>query len=250
MTLRVISFGAGVQTTALAILTAEGKVPNPATHLVFADTKGEHDATYAYIRDHLRPWLARAGNGLVLDERCREPGLYQYAYDRQMVPSINTRWCTSRFKIDVVNAWAKEHGATRADPVELQIGISVDEAKRARPNKRQRKYVTRRYPLLELGISRADCARIIAEAGLPVPPKSGCWYCPYQRKRQWVELKLHEPEKAELALALEDNARLRNPRDLLGGYFKLRDLIGGGTQLDFDSVLENDEGCTQGYCFV
>jgi hypothetical protein len=42
----------------------------------------------------------------------------------------------------------------------------------------------------------------------------------------------------------------RNPLEMLGGYFRLRDLLGGGTQLAFDSLLANDEGCTSGACFL
>jgi hypothetical protein len=101
--------------------------------------------------------------------------------------------------------------------------------------------------------TRTDCRAIIATEGLPVPPKSGCYLCPFQSQGTWKRLAIAHPDLADNALALEANARERNPQDgLIGGRGFLKDLLGGGLQLPmaFDAMLENDEGCTSGQCFV
>ncbi len=74
------------------------------------------------------------------------------------------------------------------------IGIAADEAHR-QPDKIR--------PLVDWGITRADCVRIIESAGLPVPPKSGCWLCPFQGRVQWRLLRLQYPGLFEQALMLE-----------------------------------------------
>ncbi len=63
------------------------------------------------------------------------------------------------------------------------------------------------YPLFEWGTDRAACERSIRAAGLPVPVKSACWFCPASKKREIVWLREHHPELLDRALALEANAR-------------------------------------------
>ncbi|MFG2006154.1 tyrosine-type recombinase/integrase [Spirillospora sp. NPDC048911] len=87
-----------------------------------------------------------------------------------------TRSCTADFKIRVIGRYLKAHGASATNPATIGIGISVDEIHRAN-NRRCEPYEQIVYPLLDLGIRRTDCPRIIRSAGLPVPPKSACWFC-------------------------------------------------------------------------
>ena len=246
MTLRVLSFGAGVQTTALAILNATGRIERPATDLVLADTGGEHPETYRYLREHFTPWAL--SHGLTLHTVSMPETLYDYSYLRQMVPSINTRWCTTMAKVRPINRWLKAQGATAKQPALMQIGISVDESHRA-VDRGSPRYVRRWWPLVEMRLTRQDCHQIIREAGLPSPPKSGCWFCPYQGRAIWKRLQTEHPELAGDALKLEANALARNPRDFLS-YIPLSHILGDSQQLDFDSLLENDQGCTSGACFL
>lgn len=250
--LRVLSFGAGVQTTALAILNAYGKVENAARDLVFADTGGEHPATYAYIEEHFRPWAERQGVALHVARHLRET-LEEEALRRQMIPTIHTRWCTQNHKIRVLRRWFREHGATRELPADVQVGISADESHRAVTGWPV-SYERKRWPLCELQLTRSDCAAIIEREGLPVPPKSGCWFCPFQSQGSWKRLAYEHPDLVDRAVALEQNARYRKIDEpgLLGGRGSIVPLLSGGVQLPlgFDEQLENDEGCTSGACFV
>jgi hypothetical protein len=63
------------------------------------------------------------------------------------------------------------------------------------------------YPLHEWGMDRAACVRVIADAGLPVPLKSACYFCPASKKAEIVWLREHHPKLLDRALAIEANAQ-------------------------------------------
>jgi hypothetical protein len=69
------------------------------------------------------------------------------------------------------------------------------------------KFFTYYYPLVDWGMDRAACERSIRDAGLPVPMKSACWFCPASKKREIVWLREHHPELLKRALAIEANAQ-------------------------------------------
>ena len=62
------------------------------------------------------------------------------------------------------------------------------------------------YPLMEWGMDRAACEQVIRDAGLPVPMKSACFFCPASKKHEIIWLREHHPELMERALAIETNA--------------------------------------------
>jgi hypothetical protein len=124
-----------------------------------------------------------------------------------------TRSCTADFKIKVVGRWLKAHGASAEREATVGIGISLDEIERLN-NRRAMPYELPAYPLLDLDppMRRLDCERVIRAAGLPVPQKSSCWFCPYHRPQTWAEMRRDRPEPFARACALEDllNGRRRS----------------------------------------
>jgi len=116
------------------------------------------------------------------------------------VPSRTLRICTDKFKVRPLHAYFQR-------PCFELIGFSTDEAHRAKL--RVEKGSEHRYPLLEYEIDREGCKRIIREHGLPVPPKSGCWFCPFQRIAQWRLLRSQHPDLFCAAIKLEDRNRER-----------------------------------------
>src|SRR4051794_11480146 len=56
------------------------------------------------------------------------------------------------------------------------------------------------YPLLEWGYDRERCKRVIASAGLPVPPKSACFFCPASKKPEILWLRDRHPQLLQRAL--------------------------------------------------
>ena len=122
--------------------------------------------------------------------------LYDYAYLKKMTPSRTRRWCTDKFKVRVINKYVKK-------PCFSLIGFSTDEENRAKFSVENG--IENRFPLLEYEIDRKGCADIIKQAGFPVPIKSGCYFCPFQRIGQWKLLRRKHPELFCKATALEQN---------------------------------------------
>jgi hypothetical protein len=221
--LRVVSFGGGVQSTALLVLAAQQRID--FSTLLFANVAAdsEHPTTLRYVHDVAAPFAASHGLALHELHRVRRDGTPETLYGRLTRPGSRslpipvrmpdtgapgTRSCTLDFKIRVIGGWLREHGAVPDSPATVAIGFSTDEVHRAN-RKRAKPWETPAYPLLDLGLSRAACQALIARAGIPVPPKSACWFCPFHRPATWAEMRRDEPELFERSVALE---RLLNDR--------------------------------------
>jgi hypothetical protein len=86
------------------------------------------------------------------------------------------------------------------------------------------------YPLVGWGLDRERCKKIITQAGLPVPIKSACFYCPASKKQEIVWLQENHPELLERALAIERNAQA-----------KLTSVKGLGRSFSWEEYLSNRE---------
>ena len=239
----IVSFGAGVQTTALVILNLTGKLPRSTSRVVFADTGAEHPDTYAFIQS-FRQWISDHGGEFV---SVRYGDLYDDYYAKQVIPYRTLRRCTDKYKIRPVRRYLRTLvGTSRTAKATVQLGISTDEQRRAVPSDVQ--WASNRYPLIELGMSRRDCIETIIQAGVPVPPKSGCFFCPFQGKRAWARLRARNPELFTRAVDLENRASSAKPGVYLHGRYPLA---------EFDSIADREfdwnelEGeCSTGYCFT
>ena len=267
MSLRFFSYGGGVQSTAALVLAARREIDFP--HFVMANVgdDSEHPATLAYVRDVAMPFAAEHGIEMHLLDRRRRDGSVETLWGRLMregsrslpIPvrmsngAPGNRLCTADFKIRVTGKWAKEHGATPTDPATVGIGISVDEIHRAN-NRRVEPHEEIVYPLLDLRLRRDDCMRIIAEAGLPVPGKSSCFFCPFHRENTWKAMASEEPELFEKSCHLEDTLNAR--RDLLGKDHVYLTRFGKPLRTiinDEQPALPadpSDGACDSGWCFL
>jgi hypothetical protein len=97
----------------------------------------------------------------------------------------------------------KEHRLTWARP-EPRAGQRL-----SREAWLDRHYFAYWYPLMEWGYDRERCKQVIADAGLPVPMKSACWFCPASKKQEILWLQQHHPELLERALEIERNAQAK-----------------------------------------
>jgi hypothetical protein len=198
-----VSLGAGRQSTALTILNVLGKIENPADKFIFADTGNEQPGTYEFIETHLRPWMHAHGACITTVRRSDyfpEPhnhSLGAYCDHHRILPSVAVRWCTDKFKLIPISKYLE----TVQEYTIAQVGIATEEAHRAHLGE-----PTKRYPLLERGMSTSDCITVIRDVGLPVPPKSGCYDCPYARKAAYKALREYYPELAKEAVTREKRA--------------------------------------------
>ncbi len=188
-----LSYGGGVNSTALAILLCEGKLPQYAPwRIVFADTHDERDETNAFIDNVMRPYLRK--HGRILETVCDDVGVIERWERTNFVGSRKYRSCSDHAKIQPV----KRHLAAHGKPGDIQIiGIDAGEEHRAK----ERDCVV--FPLVEMDIDRDGCVKIIEAAGLPVPVKSGCWHCPFMRVSEILELATNHPSRMRRVIALE-----------------------------------------------
>ena len=195
--MRVLSMGGGVQTTAMLIMWKD-----KYDYVIFADPGDEMPETYWYISEYLKPY---AGEKWITVKR-PGPSLYDYHFDKKKVPFIQHRECTRKWKIEPINKMLKELGATKNNPITVDIGISGDESGRIGGDKHTKNYEIKKYPLAEQHITRDQCKQIIKDHGWPVPEKSGCYYCGLQPRNMLRKLRYTHPELYRKAMALEKNA--------------------------------------------
>ena len=139
-----------------------------------------------------------------------------------MVPATWPRWCSVRFKIEPYAKYVEK-------PSFKNLAFSTDESKRAKLSVESG--IEHRFPLLENNISRERCKEIIREAGLPIPHRSKCWFCPFQTIAEWKELRMNHPElfcKAEKLEARNQKYRImkgKKPLFLYGNAKPLRVVV-------------------------
>ncbi|MFD7224760.1 phosphoadenosine phosphosulfate reductase [Streptomyces sp. NPDC059892] len=267
--IRSVSYGGGAQSTALLVLAAQGRIDFRTFLMANVGDDSENPGTLRYLDEYARPFAAEHGIELVvLDRVMVRSGEVRTLYGqltkegsrslpipvRMSNGAPGTRQCTADFKIKVIGRELKRRGATKEAPATVGIGISLDEIHRAN-NRRCEPHEDIVYPLLELGLRRIDCARIIRDAGLPVPPKSSCWFCPFHRPETWHDIRRKQPDLFEKACQLEELLNAR--RDALGKdhvyltrYGRpLRKAIPDGVDLlpGFD---EADGACDSGWCMT
>jgi len=265
--LTVISYGGGVQSTALCVLATQGVLGVDVAVFANVGDRAENPQTLAYLTRFI-PWAAERGLEVVERRWVDRTGKVRDLYDDTMsetrrsidIPvwmaggAPGNRKCTGNYKIAVVGRELKARGATSASPATVMVGISTDEYQRA--NRRHAQpWEIPTYPLLELGMSRQDCANLIERAGLPVPPKSSCWFCPLQGARGWAKKRRDDPDTFAAGVVLEDRineTRVRLGRDrvsLAVGGQPLADLPAAEPALFGDEAF-NGGGCDEGYCWT
>ncbi|MDX2658277.1 phosphoadenosine phosphosulfate reductase [Streptomyces scabiei] len=266
--IRSISYGGGVQSTALLVLAAQGRIDFRLFLMANVGDDSENPGTLRYIEEYARPFAADHGIELNVLDRIKRDGSVETLWGRltregsRSLPipvrmsngAPGQRSCTADFKIKVIGKELKRRGASEKTPAVIGIGISVDEIHRAN-NRKVEPHEVITYPLLDLGLRRTDCARIIREAGLPVPPKSSCFFCPFHRPETWHDQRRDEPELFEKSCQLEELLNAR--RDELGKdhvYLTrfnrpLRQAIPDGVDL-LPMFDEADGACDSGWCMT
>lgn len=197
MTRHVLSLSGGKDSAALAVYLRD-RVPN--MEYVFHDTGKELPETYDYIAK-LESILGRAVTRTTPEDTF-EHWLAVYG---DMLPSNHRRWCTKMLKLKPFETYIGD------DPVINYVGLRADEKRTGyistKPN------ITAVYPFQEDGLGRADIIRILEDSGLGLPPymewgrsRSGCFFCFYQQRIEWVRLKRRHPDLFERAKHYEERS--------------------------------------------
>lgn len=227
--MKVLSYGAGVQTFGVLVAIEAGLIDPPAM-VVFADTQNEEIATYKHFGEIAIPLMQRLEIPFRLITR---GNLYRDSILAKRTP--NPPMCTKTYKIRPI-----EKFLTRVFPVgviQVMIGISTDEESRSQ-SKSENKRIEKIFPLLELGLSRFQVIELIKAKGYPVPPKSGCFFCPWKSK-EFQTMRQTNPDKFQACLNLEAHSGHKLPK--YGNS-----LIQVENQMFFDF----DDNCSTGFCGV
>jgi hypothetical protein len=210
----ILSFGAGVNSTALLIELLNRNMP--LDYILFADTGEEVPETYSHLK-HIQDWL-RSQNKEIVVVQSKYGLLYDYYHTKKTIPYRNFRDCTDKFKKRPQNEFIKQF---KKEGVVQYIGIALEEFHRMKTS--DIKWITWKYPLVEWRIDRSSCIKIIEKAGLPIPVKSGCYMCPFQSDESWARLFNSKKELWLKSRALEEDNR-SYPRNTLRWAGTLRDL--------------------------
>ncbi len=241
----VVCYGGGTNSTALLVEMIKRGEPAPHA-ILFADTGGEKPHTYAYI-EMLSTWLTIFSYPPITVVRRNSRGkgtenLYDSCFRLNVLPSVAYGWRTrsQKYKIEPQDKWFKGDNACKDEwllggKVSKVIGFDWGEVKRARFGEDE-KYILR-YPLIDWRMDRAACVKAIEDAGLELPGKSACFFCPHSKKGEIRQLSVQYPELLQKALALEANAKNLKKTKGLGRNFAWSQLDACATPDDpFDEI--------------
>lgn len=231
-----LSLGAGVQSSALAMLAAYGIV-KPMPHCaIFADTGAEPAYVYEYLEmlEDLLPFpVYRVGKDVGLRESIllsatpNEDGDYTGRFagapfyttsDSEYGMGMLRRQCTREFKIepitrkvrDLIGFKPRQRAPKDAEgkviiQAEQWIGISWDEKQRMKEPREA--WLSHRWPLVEMQWSRMQCSQYMEELNLPRPQKSACTFCPYRTNAEWRDMKVNHPAAFADAVNVDEAIR-------------------------------------------
>jgi hypothetical protein len=238
--LRILSLGAGVQSTTLLLLAAEGRLPK-LDGAVFSDTGWEPAAVYAHLdrieREIAQPagipiYRVSAGNIRedALNPEHRFASMPLFIKNQDGGDGMTRRQCTSEYKLKPIKVQVRQLlGFPHPKPVprgvfaEQWIGISRDEFGRAKDSGIQ--YLRSAFPLLDMGgaadgregWTRDDCTRYLTSRGYGTTPKSACIGCPFHGNAQWRTLRDEQPAEWADAVAFDAAIRSGNARGNANG---------------------------------
>lgn len=244
----ILSLGAGVQSSTLALMASHGEITPPPDIAIFADTGWEPMAVYHWL-ERLEPLIAfpvrRVSGGDLRKEQL-------YARVRGEKGENGERWaslpyftktaeseregrvrrqCTSEYKIQPIEKEIRallglkpRQRYPKDVAVEQWYGISLDEIQRCKmefvPGQPWRR---NRYPLIEKRMTRHDCLLWMERNGYPAPPRSSCIGCPFHSNREWRDMRDNRPE--EWADAIGFDAAIRKAGGTRGDTFLHRDCV-------------------------
>ena len=219
--LQVLSLGAGVQSTVMALMAEQGYEGFPKPDLaIFADTGWEPKAVYEHLdwlEEQLSYPIVRVDNGNIRDDILRgvNPEGRRFIDMPVFVVKddgkhyVGTRQCTKQYKLKPIHRYLRQYlgladgrKAPKDQQVEMWLGLSRDEVARVKPSKQD--WITLVYPLIQKDMSRAQLYQWFRER---YPdrhlPKSACIGCPYHTDQMWANMKANDPESFQDAVNVE-----------------------------------------------
>ena len=228
----VLSLGAGVQSSCLALMAARGEITPMPDFAVFADTQQEPEEVYRWL-DWLEGQLpfpvyrvtkGDLGEGAVLIRHRKRDGL---PYAKWLIPAfaqgkdgqvgILGRKCTADYKIAPINEIIKKLCHIKRGQKEVAvtqwIGISWDEMQRMKESRQP--WCQMRHPFMELRMTREKCLQWMRDKGYAEPPRSACTFCPFHNNHEWRRLRNEQPEDFQKAVLFEKRMQEVAKQDMI-----------------------------------
>ena len=201
----IINMSGGKDSTALAIYLKD-KNPNQKYEFVFCDTGKELPETYDYLKkveNYLGEDIVYLDATATLPKGVAKDNLFDFLLDQYsgFLPSAQMRWCTRELKIKPFEKYIKD------DKIISYIGIRADEDREGYISKKDT--ITAVFPFKEDGLTLEDIEEILDKSGLGYPDyyewrtRSGCYFCFFQRKAEWVGLLENHPDLFEKSKTYE-----------------------------------------------
>lgn len=251
-----VSYGAGVNSVAMLCGYKERGIR--PTVILHADPGAEKPETYAHM-ELVQAWLRSIGWPPIISVSVGDnptavaKTLEASCLKNETLPSIayGFKTCSQRWKADpqrkFFNNWAEGLEVIAAGGKIIQaIGYDAGEKHRTLIPDAKTTFV---FPLREWGWGREECIAAIQRAGLPVPMKSSCFFCPSSKKAEILWLRRNHPDLFERAVAIERNAAKKNTSVKgLGRDWSWESVVAADeAQLKmFSEVLEIPCGCFDG----
>ena len=234
--LRVLSLGAGVQSTTMALMAAHGEFEHMPDCAIFADTGAEPRAVMDHLSwlmsDNVLPYpvhIVQKSN--LYDDIMR--GVHSTGHRFASIPfhgisdkgpMMARRQCTSEYKISPIRKKVVEIlGGHPKGGCEMWIGISTDEILRAKSSNVQ--YITHRHPLIDKGMNRWDCLQWMSKNGYPKPTKSSCTFCPFHSNFEWRWLRDNDVDGWNQAVEVDRALRLEGATRFNSKLFLHKDRV-------------------------
>lgn len=222
--LNIISLGAGVQSSTMALMAARGEITPMPDGAIFADTGAEPKAVYewlGWIEKELPFPVYRVQEGNIREDIRNHvnttgqrgfSAVPWYMITPRGKDAMGRRQCTSEYKLKPIRRKLRElvglkKGQRSKEIVAHQwIGISWDEMQRMKESRDG--WVKNIFPLIDLRMTRRDCLKWMEEHHYQKPPRSACIFCPFKSNKEWRLLKDESPN--EWAEAVQVDREIRN----------------------------------------
>lgn len=218
--IHIISLGAGVQSSTMALMAAHGEITPMPRASIFADTQAEPAEVYRWLdwlENQLPYPVHRVTQGNLMDDsvKIRISKLSGKKYMKGAIPAfvkkpsggigLLSRQCTADYKIRVLTRKARTlcdwHRGEKRQLIRLWIGISSDEAIRMKPSREL--WIEHIWPLIDKKMTRQACLQWMKNNGYPEPPRSACVFCPFHSDAEWLRLKEQHPNEFDRAAVYE-----------------------------------------------
>ena len=219
--LRILSLGAGVQSSTLALMIEKGEIPMVSC-AIFSDTQSEPKKVMKYLeylktqvsypiytvtKGNLRKDLLTLASG----KKINQVGVPFWTLSDSNSKGIARRTCTFEYKIKPLIkkvrellGYEKGQRVKKNVIVEQLFGISRDEIYRVKTS--QFHYIKHIYPLIDKGMRRYDCINWMERNNYKIPTRSACTFCPFHSNQEWIEIKKDKNEWKEV-IELDENIR-------------------------------------------